>query len=1030
MEKQQPTEQTKLFIKELNPHLQDTQSLLTALDTNKETGLSQTEAATRLKIYGHNELAEEEKESLFAKIMEQFEDPMVKLLLIAAVISFVISYLTKDQVSSEEDGLPIWIEPAVIVLILIANGLIGLYQDYSAEKSVEMLKSLQSKDCRVLREDKWTTVSTTELVPGDIVRLATGESVPADCRLLSIPSGYVKIDESILTGESVPVSKKIDKLKSADKISAKTNMVFSGTGVAIGNCTAVVVGTGSLTELGIIKEEVDEATKEKKEDVSPLKKQLDDFGDFLAKIIGVICLLIWLISLPKFFDEVHQTWYLGAMYYFKQAVALGVAAIPEGLPAVITTCLALGTRRMVKKNALVRKLTKVETLGCTTVICSDKTGTLTRNEMFASSFGVIDGRSNIAVNDVDGIGYSPKGQITFNSNLRIKEENINLFALNCLLNQETTIIEQDGKFNCRGMPSEGALIALGRKIAKQTEYITDKFQKIFTFGFSSQRKMMSVIIKNKENNETKLMTKGNPKFVLARCTQYLDNNNNAHTLSEDKRAELSKDIDAMCRKGFRVFGLAYKEGKDLGPASSFKNPDNTLCDSYRYVMDPSNYELMEKEMIYLGFVCISDPAKKEVKSAIRLAKTAGIVIYMITGDNPDTALAVSKEINLVDANTPFYDPKQNLKDLTRVVYTGKELDNMDEKTKTKIISNSLKNKQSLIFAETSPKNKRKLVKAIAKLDEIVAMTGDGVNDAPALKQASIGIAMGINGTEVAKEASDLILLDDNFATIVTAVEEGRAIYANMKAFIRYMISSNIGEVVSIFLTSLMGIPEGFNSIQLLWVNLVTDGLPATALSFNQPDVDIMRRGPRRKDDKIVDSWIFMRYIIVGIYVGLATTGIFVYYYTSYDWADHTHSMVSYSQLSNWTKCNSWKDVSYIGFDNPCDYFLSGKKKASTLSLTVLVMIEMFNAFNAMSENQGLLQIGLFNNIWLWQAVGVSTILHCVILYVPSLARLFSTVPLDLKDWALVMVFTLPVIFIEEGLKYLSRKKEADKKKVK
>ena len=275
---------------------------------------------------------------------------------------------------------------------------------------------------------------------------------------------------------------------------------------------------------------------------------------------------------------------------------------------------------------------------------------------------------------------------------------------------------------------------------------------------------------------------------------------------------------------------------------------------------------------------------------------------------------------------------------------------MDDKVKGRIIANAIKNRQSLIFAETTPKNKRELVKLILKQGEIAAMTGDGVNDAPALKQASIGIAMGVHGTEVAKEASDLILLDDNFATIISAVEEGRAIYANMKAFIRYMISSNIGEVVSIFITSLMGIPEGFNSIQLLWVNLVTDGLPATALSFNPPDPDIMRRDPRKKDDKIVDRWIFIRYMVIGVYVGIATTGIFVYYYTSYDWADHAHSLVSFSQLTNWTKCNSWTDVSYINYENPCDYFLAGKKKASTLSLTVLVMIEMLNALNAMSEN--------------------------------------------------------------------------------
>ena len=1007
------------------------QEVLSTLGVDKSHGLTQKTASVRLDRYGPNQLKEGEKESLLAKIMEQFEDPMVRLLLIAAIISLVISYLSQEHGGSADGDLPIWIEPFVIVLILVANGMIGIYQDYNAEKSVEMLRRLQSKKCTTLRGGEWHEIASEVLVPGDIIKLTTGEKVPADCRLIQVTSNDLKIDQSILTGESMTVSKTVEKQVNVTELALMNNMLFSGTTIAFGSCVCAVAKTGELTELGHIKQEVDEATQEKKDDASPLKKQLNEFGDFLAKAIGIICIGIWLMSVPRFFDKVHQGWLLGSLYYFKQAVALGVAAIPEGLPAVITTCLALGTRRMIKRKALVRKLTKVETLGCTTVICSDKTGTLTRNEMFANRFSVIGSHANLEYNTVHGVGYSPEGEIDFNENLRLKEKNTSMLALNCLLNQETRIIKRGNEYVCLGLPTEGALVAFGNKLAKRTGARLDDWERIFTLSFSSFRKMMSVLVKNKSDDSTKLFTKGGAEFLLKKCSYYLDNNNVVNEMDQNVRSTIEKDISKLSHMGLRVLALSYKEGENLGKAAHFKSSEDVLSEGYNYLLNPNNHDEIEGDSVFLGLVCIADPVKEEVKDAIDVARTAGIVVFMITGDNPETALAISKELTLVDQDTPYFQESQKLQDSNRLLYLGRELDQLDEKAKMSILANAIKHKQSLIFARTTPKHKRELVKLILQLEEIVAMTGDGVNDAPALKQASIGIAMGIHGTDVAKEASDLILLDDNFATIVKAIEEGRAIYANMKAFIRYMISSNIGEVVSIFITSLLGIPEGFNSIQLLWVNLVTDGLPATALSFNPPEPDIMRRSPRKKDDRIVDSWIFMRYIVIGIYVGVATTGIFIYYYTKYDWSNDAHTLITLSELRNWTKCVDWTSASFLGYEsNPCDYFMAGKRKASTLSLTVLVIIEMLNSLNAMSENQGLFQIGFFKNIWLWQAVILSSVLHCFILYIPGLSRLFGTVPLGFNDWLLVLIFTVPVIFIEEVLKYFSRRRFEELKKLK
>lgn len=1014
-------------LKQLEAYKTSTQETLKLLKVEETTGLSLQEVRARHQVFGFNEFHEHAKESIWEKILEQLTDPMVKLLLIAAVISFIISNFTSEDKS--DGDLPVWIEPLVIFLIIVANALIGIYQDYKAEKSVESLRSLSSTKCLVFRNGDWLEIDSRELVPGDILKLRVGNVVPADCRLLRVLASDVRVNESILTGEAGEISKTLEPLEGILEITQRNNMLYSGTTFIFGQCIAAVVRTGEYTELGTIKREVEEAVKDTKEDVSPLKQQLNEFGDFLAKAIGVICLIIWLISFPKFFDKVHGGFVLGALYYFKQAVALGVAAIPEGLPAVITTCLSLGTKRMVKRKALVVKLSKVETLGCTTVICSDKTGTLTRNEMFASNFHVFDSHGVLRKSIVKGQGYNPTGDIFFDSSLNQQGPNIKLFALNCLLNTESKLIVKDGAFSCIGLPTEGALMCLGKKIQTKTTFSEADYEPLYTVSFTSTRKMMSVLFKNTRTKSNLLLLKGGAEVIVEKCSHYINNKGEKKAFDEKEKEFLLNEITKIASEGYRVLGLGYKDGEDLGILYQLNSADDIMNPAFMYLKDTNNYNSVEQNSVFLGFVAISDPVRPEVKHAIEIARRAGIAVFMITGDIPQTALAIAKELHMVPKSMPTYDDSLPFNHEDRLIYTPKEFNQLSKVEKNVLFSNAVRSNRCLIFARTTPKHKRSIVKTLTQLGEIVAMTGDGVNDAPALKQASIGIAMGLVGTEVAREASDLILLDDNFATIVSAIEEGRSIYANMKAFIRYMISSNIGEVVSIFLSCILGIPEGFNSIQLLWVNLVTDGLPATALSFNPPDTNIMLNSPRKKTDKIVNQWTFIRYVIIGTYVGIATVGIFIVYYLWYPSASMPHSLVSFWELRNWTKCNEWTTASFIGYEaNPCDYFIAGKRKASTLSLTVLVIIEMFNSLNALSENASLAEIGTFSNPWLLQAIAVSVFLHCLIIYVPSLNTVFGTTSLDVYDWLLVIAFSFPVVIIEEILKSFSRRRQLLTKK--
>jgi len=1010
----------------MEPYLEDVEKVLGNLDTHDEKGLKSSDIDALRETHGFNELDQEEPTSLFELVKEQFDDLLVKILLGSAALSFLIALVQQN----EEEGMGAFVEPFVILLILIINAIVGVWQESNAESALEALKQLQPQFAKCTRDGElFPEMPARELVPGDIVQVKVGDKIPADMRIIKLLTTTIRIDEASLTGESTTVMKQTEALKkSSGKMacSAKLNMLFSGTTVSGGRCRAVVTSTGMNTEIG----QIQKAVSSEEDDKTPLKIKLDEFGEMLSKVIGAICLLVWMMNYKQFFDPMHGSVFNGCIYYLKIAVALGVAAIPEGLPAVITLCLALGTRRMVQKNAIIRKLPSVETLGCTTVICSDKTGTLTLNEMTAVSFVHI-GKSatDIREYEVSGSSYDPKGRIEGLVNVKKSDKGLQDIANVCAICNESQILYKDGKFTRVGEPTEAALRVLVEKLGYPgrgeqttdnkliTHDASDHYKKhttkIETLEFSRGRKSMSVLCNSGKDNF--LLVKGAPEKVIARCNVMRTQDGKDVPMSQELRAKLLNQVKTMAERPLRVLAFATKEQFNDGyqPLATYDGKKSHPAHKMLQV-DPDKFEQIEQHMVFLGLAGIKDPARPEVKPSIELCKKAGIRVIMITGDKKETAEAIAREVGIFTAD-------QNIEGKS---YTGEEFHKMTRVEQEEALMSDHKGR---CFSRTDPRDKQDLVNVLKSQGEIPAMTGDGVNDAPALKAASIGIAMGIAGTEVAKEASDMILADDNFATIVAAVEEGRAIYSNMKAFIRYLISSNIGEVASIFFTAALGFPEGLVPVQLLWVNLVTDGPPATALGFNPADEDIMQRPPRKADDQLITSWVFFRYMVIGLYVGFATVGVFAYWYMYYDHAGDGHTLVTFEQLSNWGKCSHWDNFEVADFggmsfagDKACTYFTKGKEKASTLSLSVLVTIEMFNALNALSEDGSLLQMPPWANPWLLLAMAVSFALHFVILYVPVLADVFDIVPLTYGDWKLVFWFSFPVILIDEVLKLVGR----------
>ncbi|XP_057534395.1 calcium-transporting ATPase 4, endoplasmic reticulum-type-like [Amaranthus tricolor] len=1002
---------------------------------NRDFGLSSEEYEKRLQVYGLNELEQHEGPSIWKLVLDQFNDTLVRILLCAAVVSFALAWMDGDE--GGEMGITAFVEPLVIFLILIVNAIVGVWQENNAEKALEALKEIQSETASVIRNGKKVpSLPAKELVPGDIVELRVGDKVPADMRVLSLISSTLRVEQGSLTGESEAVSKTVKPVAEDSDIQGKKCMVFAGTTVVNGNCICLVTHTGMNTEIGKVHSQIQEASEN--EEDTPLKKKLNEFGESLTLIIGVICALVWIINVKYFLTwEYVEGWptnfnfsFEKCTYYFEIAVALAVAAIPEGLPAVITTCLALGTRKMAQKNALVRKLPSVETLGCTTVICSDKTGTLTTNQMAVAKLVAMGPRAqSTRTFNVEGTTYNPADGRIHDWPADNMDQNLQMIAKVAALCNDSGIEQSGHQFVASGMPTEAALKVMVEKMglpngSKSISSSSDDLlcccrtwatseRRIATLEFDRDRKSMGVIVSS-VSGKNSLLVKGAVENLLERSSfiQLLDGS--IVELDQVTKNSILLSLHEMSASALRCLGFAYKE--DLGDFADYDGEEHR---AHELLLNPSNYSNIESDLIFVGFAGIRDPPRKEVRQAIEDCRAAGIRVMVITGDNKNTAEAICHEIGVFETD----------EDMSSKSLTGREFMELIDK------KSHLRKTGGLLFSRAEPRHKQEIVRLLKEDGEVVAMTGDGVNDAPALKLADIGIAMGIAGTEVAKEASDMVLADDNFSTIVAAVSEGRSIYNNMKAFIRYMISSNIGEVASIFLTAALGIPEGLIPVQLLWVNLVTDGPPATALGFNPPDKDIMKKPPRKSDDSLINAWILFRYLVIGLYVGLATVGIFIIWYThssflGVDLSQDGHTLVSYSQLANWGKCRSWDNFSVspftagaqtFNFDaDPCDYFQTGKIKAMTLSLSVLVAIEMFNSLNALSEDGSLLSMPPWVNTWLLLAMSVSFGLHFVILYVPFLAKIFGIVPLSLNEWLLVLLVALPVILIDEVLKFSGR----------
>ncbi|EIW69060.1 hypothetical protein TREMEDRAFT_62788 [Tremella mesenterica DSM 1558] len=971
--------------------------------TSAEKGLSDEQVERNRQLYGENTLPETAPTSLFTLILAQFKDQLVLILLGSAVVSFVLAIF---EDSSEPGGswLTAFVEPLVILLILVANATVGVVQETNAEKAIDALREYSPDEAVVLRNGQMSRVPASALVPGDIISIHVGDRIPADCRILSFSSSSFRLDQAMLTGESMSVPKTERAISDTSAVKQDMlNMLFSGTTVVNGAARAVVVLTGSRTALGAIHSSI--SAKDEEEEKTPLKKKLDDFGEQLAIVISVICVLVWLVNIRHFSDPSHHGWLKGAIYYLKIAVALAVAAIPEGLAAVITACLALGTKKMAKRGAIVRNLPSVETLGCTNVICSDKTGTLTTNQMSVARFLTISDKSDLAEYMVKGTTFSPHGEVTTLDGQHAEKSTVRTTPVDRMI--EICAVCNDAKvaFNTEtesyanvGEPTEAALKVLVEKLGSDSDafnstlsslppqgratavndYYDSKIRRLLTFEFTRDRKSMSVLTSDTRTGRVSLLVKGAPESVIDRCSRVLLPTG-VQPLRPALRSKLAEAQLQYGQRGLRTLALAYVDEQD-GEVSHYKTDSS------------EDYVKFEKDLIFVGLVGMLDPPRPEVKEAISKCRTAGIRTIVITGDNKNTAETICREIGIFTPN----------EDLTGKSYTGRELDALSHEEKLIAVQTAS------LFSRTEPNHKSQLVDLLQSLGLVVAMTGDGVNDAPALKKADIGIAMG-SGTDVAKLAADMVLANDNFATIEKAVEEGRAIYNNTKQFIRYLISSNIGEVVSIFLTVLLGMPEALIPVQLLWVNLITDGLPATALGFNPPDHQIMKTPPRDARERLVGGWLFFRYMVIGIYVGIATVAGYAWWFMFYE----DGPKISWYQLTHFHQCSP-----STGID--CSIFSSlPSKQATTMSLSILVVIEMFNACNSLSENESLLVLPIWTNPYLVASIILSMGLHFMILYVPFFSTLFQITPLGWTEWMAVLSFSIPVIVIDEVLKLIS-----------
>ena len=868
--------------------VKDTYNLL---GTN-DNGLSALEAKKRLRKYGPNEIQEKKKRSRWMLLVDQFRSFLIIILIVAAVASMFIGSV---------------LDSAFIIIIIILNAIFGFVQEYKAEKAIDALKKLTTPEVVVIHDGKEQKVSSRDVVPGDIIILEQGTKVPADLRLIEITD--LKIDESAITGESVPSDKELNPIRSSN-LAERKNIAYMGTMVTYGRGKGVVVDTGMRSEMGSIAHMIQSV----KEEQTPLQKNLGTFGKNLGIIILAICGIIIMIGLLRGFEVI---------YTIMTGIALAVAAVPEGLPAVVTITLALGIQRMSKENAIVRKMPSVETLGSTTVICSDKTGTLTRNEMVIRKLYYNDKEVSVT-----GRGYEPEGHFVRNDKT-IKPTNdreLNLLMTSATLCNNSTINRINQKWETTGDPTEISLKVAGLKAGIDHD-IDEKYERVKEIPFTSERKMMTSV--NMVDKKLMVCTKGAPEIVLKHCNKIISGGK-ITLLTKMKKKEILERNREFTQNALRVLGVAYKE------------------------VSAKTKHGFEKDLIFIGLTGMIDSPREGVREDIALCKEAGIKVVMITGDHKNTAVAIARELGIIEG------------DAETGVLTGEQLEELTEKQLESKVE------QISIYARVNPEHKVRIVDAFKAKSHVIAMTGDGVNDAPALKKADIGISMGISGTDVAKEASDMILKDDNFSTIVTAIRGGRTIYDNIKKFVQYLLSSNFGEVALIFVAMLIGITNDMGDVilpltplMLLWINLVTDGLPALALGVDLGGPSIIKKTPRNPREKILNRKTLLEIIIIGCVIAAGTLFLF--------------------------SINMSGDGS----------------KAQTIAFTALVALELVRVQSIRMKYK----LGLLSNPKLIIALLISLGLQLMVIYSSFFQSIFGTVPLNAYDWLQIIMMSSTLLII-------------------
>ena len=870
------------------------------------------------------------------KFLAQFEDVLVILLLVATVISAVLWLVER------ESALPY--EAMTILAIVLLNAVMGFIQESRAESAIAALRQMAAPHANVVRDGERQNISAAEIVCGDLILIEEGDTIPADARL--IHSTALQTAEAALTGESLPVSKDIAPVTGEVAIGDRHNMIFSGTAATYGRGKAIVTATGIQSEMGRIAGMLKEAPHK----TTPLQKELDTVGKLLGIIVVVIAVVmivtLILVENVRDFSALFEILILG--------VALAVAAVPEGLPAVVTAVLALGVQRMSRRNAIVRHLAAVETLGSANVIASDKTGTLTRNEMTVRAVVTASGRV-----DMSGTGYAPDGNVQVTGGaplagaLRVELER----ALTVADRANNAVLqERDGHWKVQGDPTEGALIVAARKAGLAGESLDARFERVGEVPFSSERKLMTTLHADTDRQQrVRVFTKGAPDVLIARCSQELVGEE-TRPLTAARRAEILQANEVLAGQALRTLGVASR----TLPADALEQNE----------VD----EQLEQDLVFVGLIGMIDPPREEAKRAVARARSAGIRPLMITGDHPRTAAVIAAELGITTDG--------------RAV-TGAELEKLSDEELARTV------REVSVFARVNPEHKLRLVKALQSGGATVAMTGDGVNDAPALKTADIGIAMGITGTDVSKEAADVVLTDDNFATIVAAVEEGRAIFANIRKFLRYLLSSNIGEVMTmvfgVLLAKVIGLHAEGDAVvlpllatQILWINMITDGPPALALGVDPADAGLMSHPPRPRSEGVITGRMWAGIVFVGVIMAVGTL------------------LVLDASLSGGL-IEGTGDMRY----------------AQTMAFTTLVLFQLFNVFNARSDEQSAFR-GLFHNPWLWGALGLSLALQGVVVYSPFLQKAFSTTSLSGSDWLLCTAVASSVVWLRELSKLLTR----------